>query len=177
MKLKLGKYLFVGLVIAVSCPNAYCTGWNDYKAELVNGYYVVRTNTPSVMIYHEEGGFVIPPKIVKLNVRGDIVFGEAESSPDADMPSVAGFFILDTKNHKKQFQLDKQAWLSSLKDFGINKQPHLWSPSHYRSWGDWPGSLVGGLLLCTIFATVIAWVVWRKSVNRDSLHNQACKEP
>ncbi|MHC4132073.1 MAG: hypothetical protein ACYSSP_13090 [Planctomycetota bacterium] len=118
------------------------SGWNDYAIHLVNGYELVRTNAPSVFIYRPysadnvvERSCEVPPKIVGINIYGDIVFGKTEYAPDADdrgqTEAGAGFFILDTKNHQVQLGLDKDAWLISLKELGMSKEPSLNKPSRF----------------------------------------------
>jgi len=208
MESKLIKYVSLFFFISISCPIAFCSGWNDYSAQLPNGYELVRTNAPSIFIFRPysangmvvENSCVVPPKIVGLDVYGHIVFGETEDSPGADDwgPGAPGFFILDTKNHKVQLGLDKDAWLSSLKAFGVSKKPSLRSPGSFRKLTDWVAVVIGSLLtlavfvsvvlgpmllkrplilLCIILGMTIIWFLWHKFHRRRKLSNKSCDGP
>jgi len=141
---KLIRYQLNYGLLCFICLIAGCSKHPDYSVPLPNGYQLVRTNAPSIFIFRPysanglvvEDSCVVPPKIVMLNVSGDIVFGRTEKSPDADRwgPGPPGFFILDTKNHKVELGLDEQTWLSSLKAIGISGKPSLKKPSRNFKW-------------------------------------------
>ena len=77
--------------------SVFATGWNDYKVELGAGYELLRTNSSSIKICRKNDGFVVPARMVGLNVHKKIILGRVESSPLADIPSVPGFFIINMK--------------------------------------------------------------------------------
>lgn len=207
MASKLIKYVSILFFISITCPTAFCSGWNDYDTPLLNGYNLVRTNASTIFInqpksihYPVYKEHAVPPKIVGLNVQNNIVYGKVEYSPTADfgISGPPGFFILDTKNHKVQLGLDKDAWLSSLKAFGISKEPSLRSPSSFRKLTDWVAVVIGSLLtlavfvsvvlgpmllkrplilLCIIFGIAIIWFLWYKFHRRRKLSKQSYDGP
>lgn len=123
---------YIVCFLAIPVQFVVATGWNDYNIKVRRGYRLVRTNADSIMIYRQDYRFVVPPKIVGLNVHGDIIFGKVESSPDADLPSVPGFFVLNTKKSQSvRIGLDKHTWLSLLKGYGISEEPALKKPSRF----------------------------------------------
>jgi hypothetical protein len=160
------KYALCFLVIPIH--SVLATGWNDYDIELRSGYRLVRTNSPTIAIYRKDSGDVVPPKIVGLNIRKDIILGKAESSPLADVASVPGFFIVNMTTGSVQVGLDEQAWLNALRALGFAKPPSLREPSRFFMWRlfirkflklSW--SLLGVSVL------LIACDKWRKARKRN----------
>lgn len=142
MELKLTKYTPIFFIICISWQTAVGSGWCDYDTRLPNGYELVRTNVDTIVIFAPDttdcyfaynGHLAVPTKITSLNVQAHVVFGRTVTSPDANprMKGPLGFFILDTKNHKVQLGLDKESWLTSLKLFGVKKEPSLKKPSRF----------------------------------------------
>lgn len=178
MKTKPTPCLLAFFMICIISQTGLCSGWNDYAIRLPNGYRLVRTNAPSIFIFRpekpndsgSEKSCTVPPKIIRLNVYEDIVFGETEYSPNADDwgRGVSGFFILDTKNHKVRLGLDRDTWLNSLKEFGVSIDPVLRKPSRFLmlkiraySFRKWVPLFVIPLLL--LLGSGSFWHMFRKS--------------
>jgi hypothetical protein len=160
------KYALCFLLIPLH--SVLATGWNDYKVELGAGYALLRTNADTITIVREKSGFVIPPKIVGLNIRKDIILGKAESSPLADFASVPGFFILNTKTGSVQVGLDEQAWLNALRPLGFTEPPPLRRPSRFFMWSLFiPKFLKLLWLLLGVSVLLIACNKWRKARKRN----------
>jgi len=148
--------------------SVFATGWNDYEVELGAGYKLLRTNSPTITISRKDGGCAVPPKIVGLNIRKDIIVGKAESSPLADVPSVPGFFILNTKTGSVQIGLDEQAWLNALRPLGFTEPPPLRRPSRFFMWNLFiPKYLKLLWLLLGVSVLLIACNKWRKARKRN----------
>ncbi len=111
--------------------NILASGWNDYDIHLVKGYRLVRTNASTVVIFEEKEGFVVPPKITGLSIKGDLIFGLCEPSKNPDIPYVPGYFLLDTQESVVKIGLTKAEWLNELKKYNISKAPPLRQPSRY----------------------------------------------
>jgi len=159
--------------------SVFATGWTDYSTNLVGGYELLRTNACSIMIYRDGSGFVVPPKVVGLNVRGDIVFGKVEDSPCADFSSVPGFFVLNTKSGVVRTGLDKRSWLSVLKGHGITKEPPLREPSRFfmlKLYKDRLFKLLP-LVTCVVLAILITYVILEKSHKRRRSGKAASENP
>jgi len=161
----MSKYALCFLVIPVHCVLA--TGWNDYEVDLGAGYKLLRTNSLTITISQKDGACVVPPKIVGLNIRKDIILGKAESSPLATVPSVPGFFILNTKTGSVQVGLDEQAWLNALRPLGFTKPPRLRRPSRFFMWSLFiPKFLKLSWLVLGVSVLLIACNKWRKAHKR-----------
>ena len=154
--------------------SVFATGWNDYEVELGAGYKLLRTNSPTITISRKDGGCAVPPKIVGLNIRKDIIVGKAESSPLADVPSVPGFFILNTKTGSVQIGLDEKAWLSTLRSMGFTKPPSLREPSRFFMWSLFiPKFLKSSWLVLGVSVLLIACNKWHKARKRNRSLNAA----
>ena len=131
---KIFKFMILSIIFSDS---AFCIGIWDYDTELINGYRLIRTNSPSIFIFKERLSFsepdypVVPPKIIGLNVYGNTIVGETELTPVGDYcdASVSGFFILDTETNKLKIGLKKEQWLKILRNMGLEKEPTLIEPS------------------------------------------------
>jgi hypothetical protein len=131
---KIFKFMILSIIFSDS---AFCIGIWDYDTELINGYRLIRTNSPSVFIFKKSLSFsepdypVVPPKITGLNIYGNIIVGETEFTPVGDDcdASVSGFFILDTETNKLKIGLKKEQWLKILRNMGLEKEPTLIEPS------------------------------------------------
>jgi hypothetical protein len=131
---KIFKFMILSIIFYDS---AFCIGIWDYDTELINGYRLIRTNSPSVFIFKKSLSFsepeypVVPPKITGLNIYGNIIVGETEFTPVGDDcdASVSGFFILDTETNKLKIGLKKEQWLKILRNMGLEKEPTLIEPS------------------------------------------------
>jgi hypothetical protein len=164
------KYALCFLVIPLH--SVFATGWNDYEVELGAGYKLLRTNSPTITISRKDGGCAVPPKIVGLNIRKDIILGKAESSPLADFASVPGFFILNTKTGSVQIGLDEQAWLNALRSMGFSEPPSLRRPSRFFMWSLFiPKFLKLSWLLLCVSVLLIACGKWRKARKRNGSLN------
>ena len=131
--LLLRQWLWLGLLVASVAVCSGMNGCSDYEVQLPKGYDLTRTNADTVAIWGPVGGIVVPPKITGLEVSGNIVYGVAEVSPDADVPSVAGFFILDCENGAVRVGLSEAEWRAALQDLGIVPRP-LRKPSKWFRW-------------------------------------------
>jgi len=141
----------------------FATGWNDYDTELCGGYRLVRNNADDINIFKDGPGFVIPPKVAALNVQARIIFGRVERSPDADLASVPGFFILNTETDSVQTGLDEQTWLTSLRALGVSKDPALKRPSRFFMLKlHIERSVASIAVLCILFTVVVASFRWHK---------------
>ena len=133
------------------CPSllvvlgAVCLGMNgcfDYETPLPKGYRLIRTNADTVMIWSPIGILsptergsecVVPPKVIGLEVSGEVIYGVAASSPGADISSVPGFFVIDCKNGAVRVGLSEPEWKAVLHDLGIVPRP-LRKPSKWFRW-------------------------------------------
>ena len=168
----MSKYALCLLVIPLH--SVFATGWNDYEVDLGAGYRLLRTNSPSITIDREDGACVVPPKIVGLNIRKGIIVGKAESSPLADLPSVPGFFILNTKTDSVQIGLDEQAWLNALRLLGFTEPPALRRPSRFFMWNSFiPRYLKLLWLVLGVSVVLVAYNAWRKARKRNRTLNGA----
>jgi len=115
----------------------------DYVVELPNGYRLARTESHDISIAAPEGcydlpGQPVPPEIIRLNVEGDVVFGQIRRNPELryigefEVPAlIDGNFIFDTTTGKLEIGLDRESWLAALKQHGIDKDPSLEKPSRF----------------------------------------------
>lgn len=166
----MSKYALCFLIMPLH--SVLATGWNDYDIELRRGYKLVRTNSPTIAIYRKDSGDVVPPKIVGLNICRDIILGKAESSPLATVPSVPGFFILDTKTGSVQIGLDEQVWLNTLRSLGFAEPPPLREPSRFFMWGLFiPKFLKLSWLVLGVSVLLIACNKWCKARKRNRTVN------
>ena len=162
----MSKYALCFLVIPLH--SVLATGWNDYEVDLGAGYKLLRTNSPTITISRKNGACVVPPKIVGLNIRKDIILGKAESSPLADVPSVPGFFIVNMMTGSVQIGLDEQAWLNALRPLGFTKPPPLRRPSRFFMWSLFiPKFLKSSWLVLGVSVLLIACNKWRKARKRN----------
>lgn len=162
----MSKYALCFLLIPLH--SVFATGWNDYEVDLGAGYKLLRTNSPTITISQKDGACVVPPKIVGLNIRKDIILGKAESSPLATVPSVAGFFIINMTTGSVQVGLDEQAWLSTLRSMGFTRPPSLREPSRFFMWRLFiPKFLKLSWLLLCVSVLLIAYNKWRKARKRN----------
>jgi len=165
----MSKYALCFLLIPMH--SVFATGWNDYDTELRRGYRLVRTNAEEITIYRENTGFVVPPRIVALNIHGDIIFGEAERPRKQLLPdwSVPGFFILNTKTESVQIGLDEQAWLNALKPLGFTEPPLLRKPSRFFMWSLFIHRYLKSLwLILVVSALLVAYSTRRRACKRNS---------
>ena len=166
----MSKYALCFLVIPLH--SVLATGWNDYEVDLGAGYKLLRTNSPTITISQKDGACVVPPKIVGLNIRKDIILGKAESSPLADFASVPGFFILNTNTESVQIGLDEQTWLNALRSMGFTEPPPLRRPSRFFMWNLFiPRYLKLLWLLLGVSVLLIACNKWRKARKRNRSPN------
>ena len=162
----MSKYALCFLLIPLH--SGLATGWNDYEVDLGAGYKLLRTNSPTITISQKDGACVVPPKIVGLNIRKDIILGKAESSPLADFSSVPGFFIINMKTGSVQSGLDEQAWLNALRSMGFTEPPPLRRPSRFFMWSLFiPKFLKLLWLLLGVSVLLIACNKWHKARKRN----------
>lgn len=148
------------------------SGWNDYDVSLADGYYLLRTNADTIMIYHTTDNglvFVVPPKIVELNCSSSLIYGRAEKSQSPDIPSCPGFFILDIESDFRKVGLDKDSWLGYLRKFGIKREPSLRPPNRYFMLRQELTRAIGMILISLILVAFL--VTWIK--RRNELKNSA----
>ena len=170
--------------LVIPLQSVIATGWNDYGVELGAGYELVRTNANTVTIFEKDSErvvpskthdfcidpFIVPPKIVGLNICEDIIVGKSESSPDADIPSIPGFFILNMTTGSVQVGLDEQGWLDVLKSLGITKKPSLIKPSRFFMWSLFIHRWVKSAVLASIvLILMIASYLQHSSRKRSSI--------
>jgi hypothetical protein len=152
--------------------SVFATGWNDYDTELCRGYRLVRTDADNVMIFRDQTGVVITPRLVGLNIYGHVILGEVEKCPRADLASVPGFFILDTETGSVQIGLDEQTWLKTLRAMGVGEPPPLKEPSRFFMWRLLiPKYLKLLWLLLGVSLLLIACKKWRKARKRNKTLN------
>ena len=168
----MSKYKYVLCFLVIPMHSVFATGWNDYDTELGRGYRLVRTNADNVMIFRENTGVVIPSRIVALHIHGDIILGETERSPRADLARVPGFFILNTKTESVQIGLNEQAWLNALKPLGITAPPSLRKPSRFFMWSLFLHRYLKLLWLVLIVSVLlVAYSGYRRARKRNSSLN------
>jgi len=140
--MRLSKRALIGAIAVLLVVGAILVfSWEpetDFLCYLPNYYRLVRLNGydchitmpeyesvfPSTDAEDARGG--VPPNIVELNVKGDIVFGRAvDPGVYTGQQAHAGFFILDTASGARQIGLAEDAWRQSLRrQYGI-VQPDL----------------------------------------------------
>ncbi len=120
----------------------------DYDVDLPNGYLLVRSNSYDIAIFGPKGlGLhrVIPPLIVSIGVKDEFVFGivadpsepsfqektERAIAERAIREKARGYFLLNTKTHKVQVGLTKEAWLAALEKNGLQGEPKMRKPSRW----------------------------------------------
>jgi hypothetical protein len=136
--------------------NILASGWNDYDVSLSNGYRLVRTNADSVMIYEATAGFVIPPKITGLSIKGNLLFGLCEQSENPDLACVPGYFLLDTQAKIVKVGLAKTNWLAELQKYGISREPTLKKPNRYFHLVN----ILNSIYWIFLFGCLLFFVLW-----------------
>jgi hypothetical protein len=129
----------VKLCVLLSVTMLTGCGGCDYSVDLPNGYRLVRTNSPTIMIFAPDSapewlhGLVVPAKITGLNDTNGIVYGRVEQSPDSDMglTQTPGYFVLDTKTNGVWLGLGEENWRGILKDRGVERPRALVRPSRF----------------------------------------------
>lgn len=115
--------ILLGAVMLMGCNR-------DYARRLPNGFELVRTNGLTVAIYtpSDDGhpatkkfghDVIVKPKIISIGISGAIVFGEAVASPQSELPSEPGFFVVDTSAATVETGLDRDSFERKLADLGI----------------------------------------------------------
>jgi hypothetical protein len=173
----LSKYALCFLIIPLH--SIFASGWNDYGVELGAGYELLRTNSPTITIFKKNSGFVVPPKIVGLNIRKDIIVGKAEISSFADLPSVPGFFIVNMTTGSVQIGLDEQAWLNALRPLGFAKPPSLLKPSRFfmlklfiHKW-----TKLAVIIFCIVSVLLVAYYLRGKLHREKTMESGAAEIP
>lgn len=112
----------------------------DYRIQLPNGYELVRLHGSTIVL--DKPGpdcACIAATVDGYHVQGHIVIGHVSDDPSYRhvMPSVPGYFLVDTKKGTVFQGLSEAQWLKILKEYGIAQKPQLRRPSRwdrYRKW-------------------------------------------
>jgi hypothetical protein len=108
----------------------------DFRLEIANGYYLMRTNAANCFIATNPfTEYAIPPNIQEMAIVGDFVIGRAEKNSYAS-DSVEGYFIFNTQTSKSNYGMTKEEWLKQLRQHAIT-DPALMLPrdAYVRSRG------------------------------------------
>jgi hypothetical protein len=127
--------LLLLLVTLAACAVVLATS-GDFERALPNGHVLYRTNAHSVFIADARRPhslrIVVPPCIRPIGRSGHFVYGRTAFSGDSDVPSRAGYFILDTRSGNAETALDERTWNDRLRELGISERSALRTPESFR---------------------------------------------
>lgn len=121
------------------------TACGDYRVELPNGYFLVRTSANSILMATTSSTgrniIVIDPHISQYRMLdGDkihLVVGyvkPANIGLKYKITSMGGYFVLNTETRDIRQGLSKDEWRAALRLQGVISEPKLKKPSRFDDW-------------------------------------------
>lgn len=117
----------------------------DYRVELPNGYYLVRTSATSILMVTTgrtgKNVIVIDPHISRYRVldgeKGHIIVGYVKPTNIGlkyTITTIGGYFVLNAKTRDLRQGLSKEEWRAALRQHGVRAEPKMKKPSRFDRW-------------------------------------------